>query len=398
MQTVKQNYPMPLIAWAAGIHAVREGEKIVISGCNPGPSESSEVEILGYSRGQSDTQPPHVQLANATSDEKLIEFVAQYGPVFADGLEVAGERSFTVKGERRVELPDEPQNLIALQGLATLREERELMRTAIALIAELEKRDKANPFVAFLLGIRLSAALGTLQDQWERERKWLGERGLAGPFWRAQFLGAWPQITLPSLPPPADGEASAKQVRAGMEAALRTPAALRNLLVGDGAASFVDARVIGLFGAGGIVGLLQSSEVSRIAEEVLQKFSQQNPSAAGRLLPLLLGWAKSALCDLLNAFPPILSLSGGLPSETPPMPLLFGVRPALYFLLRRDYLAQGRIAICANARCGKAFATQRLGQRYCDLDCSQRQRARVYWGRSGKQKRAERRQAAGKKG
>ena len=74
-----------------------------------------------------------------------------------------------------------------------------------------------------------------------------------------------------------------------------------------------------------------------------------------------------------------------------------GVLPALYFMLRRDYLNDYGLQICAFTECRKFFAVERYGQRFCSAECSQLQRQREYWERRGKKLRRKR-QAEEQKG
>jgi hypothetical protein len=93
---------------------------------------------------------------------------------------------------------------------------------------------------------------------------------------------------------------------------------------------------------------------------------------------------------LLNLYQPSVTFFYGRAAELPDH-RPEGILPILYFMLRRDYLGMSRsVASCSNNRCGKLFASVRVRQRFCCVDCSKSQRDREYWERAGKKKRRER--------
>jgi hypothetical protein len=94
-------------------------------------------------------------------------------------------------------------------------------------------------------------------------------------------------------------------------------------------------------------------------------------------------WGSRVLCKLLSDFPPVLmAMKQGIvevPFWNPK-----GILSALYFMLRRDILAEHAINLCARRDCGQFFKVERHGQRFCSTECSQLQRQREYWERRGK--------------
>ena len=104
------------------------------------------------------------------------------------------------------------------------------------------------------------------------------------------------------------------------------------------------------------------------------------------------------LCELVNAFSPRVYPWGRAPVEAPPWDLTGGIRPVLYYILRREYLQAGGIGICRNTECRSLFEIERFGQEFCGDVCSRRQRQRDYWQKVGKklrQRRAEISKSAG---
>src|SRR5205807_2312726 len=88
---------------------------------------------------------------------------------------------------------------------------------------------------------------------------------------------------------------------------------------------------------------------------------------------------QAVLCKLINAFPTeVLTYHDDHPVDTLPLfSLRFGIRPALYVILKTEYLGRGGAMICANDRCGQFFVSERAGQRYCSahgLLCQRRKR------------------------
>jgi hypothetical protein len=96
------------------------------------------------------------------------------------------------------------------------------------------------------------------------------------------------------------------------------------------------------------------------------------------------------ICELVNAFAPLVYLWGDAPVEVPHWDLIGGIRPILYYILRREYLKAGGINICRNTECRDLFEIERLGQEFCSDVCSRLQRQREYWQDRGKKMRKRR--------
>jgi len=85
-----------------------------------------------WSAGRTGKRSPHIQFANADTDEKLVAFVEQFGPVVAS----------SVSETRRS--PGDVRILSADQNWEELRNERLLFRSALILLTELERGEKAD--------------------------------------------------------------------------------------------------------------------------------------------------------------------------------------------------------------------------------------------------------------
>jgi hypothetical protein len=96
--------------------------------------------------------------------------------------------------------------------------------------------------------------------------------------------------------------------------------------------------------------------------------------------------SRIVLCELVNSFP----------ATVFPNPLemhnsiLYGIRPLLYTILRRQFVAPRDLANCANTQCKNFFNIDRAGQQFCSLGCSRHQRQRIYWEQRGKKMRNKR--------
>ena len=98
-----------------------------------------------------------------------------------------------------------------------------------------------------------------------------------------------------------------------------------------------------------------------------------------------------SICELVNAFSSLVYPWGRIPIEAPNWDLTCGIRPVLYYILRREYLVKARsIGICRNTDCRQLFEIERFGQEFCSEACSRLQRQREYWKKRGKSLRKRR--------
>lgn len=105
---------------------------------------------------------------------------------------------------------------------------------------------------------------------------------------------------------------------------------------------------------------------------------------------VLLYWGHWGLTRLLNRYPPVLTFFRGQPVEAP-VHRPEGIRPMLYFMLRREYLSDLKTSnVCTNPNCRAFFAVERQGAKYCSSTCSTLHRQREYWNRRGSRLRKRR--------
>jgi hypothetical protein len=136
-------------------------------------------------------------------------------------------------------------------------------------------------------------------------------------------------------------------------------------------------------GQSGITGFWQEKTVrGKLVNEVPFVARQADPE-------IVLGLGHELIQDALNYFPPILVSADGRVVECPRLSAA-GIRPALYYMLRLDYLQGRELAFCADSACGRVFTVLRMGARWCSPRCSGRNSNRKYWQSKGKSKRRAR--------
>jgi hypothetical protein len=296
-----------------------DGNRLLVLGGFPlgtweGPSSDLLAEYRkapkNWSKEDSGKDSPHIRFANANTDERLIAFVEQYGPVIACDL--------------YEDKPGYGSRLGAMQDMEELRQEQILYSAAVTLVSLLSNTEEPDEGLILDCISQIVKCVKDWPRQWERERKLRGGNWELDPEWRFGRHNL--------------------EIAESYESAVRWKPqnGKRDVL-----------RIFGVYG---------------------------DPVDEGHNL----------MCELVNAFRLRAYRWGNKTVEGPNPDLRYGVRPLLYYLLRRVYLSKNSIAICANERCREVFEIEREGQRFCDATCSQHQRQREYWATIGKEKRQER--------
>lgn len=337
--------------WAFGIEVDHRPDCLFVGGYSPywqsGRGRYSSWDLLAefrkapkdWSKGRTGKNSPHVQFANAETDDELIAFVKRFGPVVARSIRETFPEELNLEGE------GDPPTIVAEQGMDELRNERITYRSALTLLSELqlqEKDKKADIEVIRDCISRIADKVSAWPQQWTREQQARVLNYASPPSW--QF----------------------------------NEAALRGMQIYASEA--------------------RSSRPS-LGDRVAKVVPEAGNLTSGQILRAI-DAGHSAICELVNAFKPVVYRWGGVGVEGPHFDLCYGIRPLLYHILRQEYLRRGGIAFCANTRCNNVFNTERAGQRFCSTECSQQQRQRDYWAISGKRKREQRRKrekAAAKK-
>jgi hypothetical protein len=330
MTFVEQTYP-PFV-WGKDI-SVRVGlEEMEVSAVRPLLQEEwyasadpmrayrKAVRRYGGAKRQGKNSP-HINFANADSDQKLVRFVKQFGPVVARSVRTEEHEishdPFGFRPTQRV--------LIARQDIAELRSEHRAYRSALALVSELQRGKRSDIETIGKCVLEIVGSVSKWPQQWERERQLRASGqgyGLVEPAWL--FL-----------------EDNLRHVRRWSYCARPEKS---------------DDPLTNVFGP--------------------------DPIEAGH----------HVVCELVNAFSPQVSVWGGnTPVEAPDWDLTCGIRPVLYYILRREYLQQANgVGICQNTECRDLFELERSGQEFCGDVCSRLQRQREYWRKSGKKLRQRR--------
>mgnify|MGYP001468141631 CR=1 FL=1 len=324
----KLNYP-PFV-WGKDIRVEAGPGELVVSALMPVLQEdynASPDALRAYRRSvrrfegpkRQGKNSPHIQFANADSDQKLVKFVQRFGPVVVSSLSTE-EREIPPEGPFGIETSQ--TTLIAHQNLAELRSERGAYQSALALVSELQPGK--HPDIATLRRcvVEIVETVSEWPQQWERERLLrAGGQGYAGqPQWLFQ------QDNLEHL----------ERYR-----------------------HYVTRESSG---------------------DPLREALGMSPNSASHYV----------ICEIVNAFAPLVYPWGDAPVEAPSWDLTGGIRPLLYYILRREYLQAGGIGICRNTECRDLFEIERFGQEFCGDVCSRLQRQREYWQTRGKKMRRRR--------
>jgi hypothetical protein len=136
---VERDRLFPGFQWAeplrkgSGLDVKRVGDSLEVTGLFPtyGEREAPSDLLSGYQNARKNRSigkqsagkdSPHIRFANADTDDKLIAFVGQFGPVVADNVKVGGEPPLTV---------------VAMQDMKELRNERTIYRAALTLMTSM---------------------------------------------------------------------------------------------------------------------------------------------------------------------------------------------------------------------------------------------------------------------
>jgi hypothetical protein len=326
----KRQYP-PL-AWGKDILVKVKPDELEVSAVVPVGAEDWDASpdvLRAYRKAVSryggpkrqGKNSPHIEFANADSDQKLARFVRQFGPVTVRSVrkeehEISTDDSF---GFRTIQTL-----LVARQDLAELRSERVAYRSALALVSELQRGQRSDHAVIGRCVLEIVERVSEWPQQRQREH----------------------------------------QLRAGGQGYEMEPTCL---FQEDNLEHLKRWRYY--------------ANRERSGEPLRDVFSGPDPAAAGHFV----------VCELVNAFSPRVYAWGSTPVEAPDWDLTCsGIRPVLYYILRREYLQASGIAICRNTECRDVFEIERSGQEFCGDACSRLQRQREYWQRAGKKLRKRR--------
>ena len=324
------NAEFPPFQWGASFMAKADlevenlGDCLRVAGFNPFVALDRRPELRSWdvfekyrkapkdwSKGRTGKGSPHIQFANADTDEKLIAFVRQFGPVAASS---ASEKFHGPRG-------DAPPIRTADQDWNELRNERLLYRSVLTLMSELAQGRRVD------VVRRCISNIADKVSDWPRQ-------------WKREFV-----LRNPDKPDWEFGQEALKRVH--------------------------DFKLW--------------SERLSFGERIA---GSTNPAATA------IHAGHNVICELMNAFRPLVYRWRKSTIEGPHWNLRYGIRPVLYSILRREYIHADGVAVCANTLCQELFKIERAGERFCTSECSRRQRQREYWEKRGYRLRKKRLRAA----
>ena len=305
----------PPSVWGNDILVQADEDALLVSGVLPSSLKRGQDIFREYleahrqwTNGRTGKLSPHIQFANADTDEKLTRFIERFGPVVVESL-TSGEDPIS-----------EDFVFVARQSMLELRNEQQLYRRILELMTELELEQPNIETIKSYIS-EIAERVSPWPKQWLREQRLLRSEG-DHQIW-------------------VFGTEEFDRIR----------------------------RLAASFRPG-----------SYAPTDRVELLSWMGPIEAGHEL----------VCDLVNAFPPQVRRYAKNVIEGPQANLACGIRPLLYYILRREYLQHGRIGICTNTACRNLFEIERTGARFCSEECSRRQRQREYWAERGKGLRAKR--------
>jgi len=162
----------PLLTWGMHIYVESAKAGLIVSALEPVTEKESDAapdvyrayrNAISRVKGKR-PQAPHIEFANANDDDKLAQFVWNFGPVVASTLE-----------RKEVTDPDDENRIrtltVALQDWTELRNEQQMFRAALTLVAELE-RGKETDLKTVKDSISTIVELANCWPvQWQREQQ-----------------------------------------------------------------------------------------------------------------------------------------------------------------------------------------------------------------------------------
>jgi hypothetical protein len=280
-------------------------------------------------------EAPHVRFARAETDEQLQNFIEHYGPIcpIASSVQLRPARG-----------DDRPATeIVACEELARLRRERNTFVATSELLKEV--KSQAPSF----------NRMRELVDKiWIGTNGWFSEWKQEGSRRRELLIGG-------------DQPSWAWSVRSQRQIELK-----RN---------YCRSRRVPEV-------LLHPDRVdsnSAATNEELLRLKEACDNPTDTAAKEIVEPCHEIVCTLLNGFPVYVQRWEGLSIEFPAEDVVFGIRPALYYLLRCDYLSDVHIARCPWQHCSlKWFRQDRRGQIFCSAECERKNRQRDYYLRKGR--------------
>jgi hypothetical protein len=147
MVFIEHNLKYPPLTWGANIQVEKKGGDLLVS-ADPIFSDeqlAAARDVFGAYRSairrfggakRHGKNSPHIEFANATTDQSLAKFVRRFGPVVVSSLRYEDQPVYPTDPD---DLRTSRTVMFAQQDLIELRDEQQLYRTALTLVAELER-------------------------------------------------------------------------------------------------------------------------------------------------------------------------------------------------------------------------------------------------------------------
>jgi hypothetical protein len=155
MTFVEQLLPL---RWGANLRVQRVMDHLFVTGMVMSqPDQRGQCEDLwerylaSPTNWSTDCPSPHIEFANADTDDKLIDFVKRFGPVVVASYE------------------DDASRLAACQEMNELRDEQALYSAALRLLSELQRDDKPNHGRIIDCARKIVDKARAWPGQWKRE-------------------------------------------------------------------------------------------------------------------------------------------------------------------------------------------------------------------------------------
>jgi hypothetical protein len=177
MTFVEQILPL---CWGANLRVQRVQDYLFVTGDwllaqsqddNAGDLWKSYLAFPTDWSGNRPRQAPHIEFANANTDDRLVAFVERFGPVTSSAHGASFSEGFRIG---------------AAQDLEELRDERILYSAALRLLSELQHPEKTDRDRIMNCMREIAAKTRTWPDQWERESQMRADRANAKPSWQFQ--------------------------------------------------------------------------------------------------------------------------------------------------------------------------------------------------------------------
>src|SRR6266496_1077642 len=179
MTFVEHSREYPLLTWGANIQVEPSGSGLTVSAIEPISDEQQEaapdlfrayrcaISRFGGAKRQG-TNSPHIEFANADTDQKLTQFIQRFGPVLVSSLR---QEDHPVHSDDFFDFPMSQTVRFAEQDLSELRNEQQLYRAALALVADLEQGIEADVQTVQDCICTIAEKASYWPAQWRREQQ-----------------------------------------------------------------------------------------------------------------------------------------------------------------------------------------------------------------------------------